>query len=61
MLLYYVMGAMSPVFDFELSLDGGPPSQNLCDVVSLSVAVSRCQFAVQGGASVEPTALLAIR
>ena len=61
MLLYGVMGAMSPVVDFELSLDGGPPSQNLCDAVSLSVAVSRCQFTVRGGASVQPTVLLAIR
>ena len=40
MLLYCVMGAMSPVVDFELSLD---PSQNLGDAVSLSVAVnSQC-------------------
>jgi len=29
---------MSPVVDFELSLDGGPPSQNLCDAMCLSLS-----------------------
>ena len=63
MLLYCVMGAMSPVVDFELSLDGGPPSQNLCDAVSLLVAVSsQCGEAHSDARiSVQPTVLLAIR
>ena len=57
MLLYCVMGAMSQVVDFELSLDGGPPSQNPCDAMSLSVAASsQCGEAHP----VQPTALLAI-